>query len=82
MKFNFQNKTVKVGDTVSWRDCWGTSAPRDAIVKRMEITDQPRSKYGNGPVDEVSEDLVKENRVIFDLDNGKWAYASQIDIKD
>jgi hypothetical protein len=68
---------VKVGDKVSWRHCWGSSPVADVYVKSLEVTDYPRDKDGD-IVDEVSWDVVKQNRVIFTLSSGNWAYASQI----
>jgi hypothetical protein len=68
---------LKVGDAVSWKGSFGMAAPQIVRVQGMEITEYPRTKEGD-PVDEVSWDIVKENRVIFDLDNGHWAYSEQI----
>jgi|TARA_Y100000310_G_C20526284_1_gene736210 hypothetical protein len=69
--------TVKIGDTVVWRGSWGRDAPVKAKVIAMDITEEVRSKYGE-PVEEAPWFLVKENRVIFHLDNERWAYGSQI----
>ena len=69
--------TVKIGDTVVWRGSWGSDASVKAKVTAMDITEEVRSKYGE-PVGEVPWFLVKENRVIFHLDNERWAYGSQI----
>ena len=68
---------VKIGDKVIWRGGWGSDAPQEATVTGMEITEQPRSKYGEEAT-EAPWFLVEENRVIFDLDNGHWAYGEQI----
>ena len=68
---------LKVGDKVSWRHSWGTAPVQNAFIQRMEVTDYPRSKCGDD-VNEVSWDIVKQNRVIFTLSSGHWAYASQI----
>jgi len=70
-------KVLKVGDTVTWRGCWGTALPIEVKVEGMEVTEQRRSKYGES-VQAVSWDLVQQNYVLFDLDNGSWAYSDQI----
>ena len=70
-------KLLKIGDTVNWRGGWGSEPPEPAKILRMEITQYPREKYGNDAT-EVSWELVKANRVCFDLDNGHWAYSDQI----
>ena len=69
---------VKVGDTVSWRGCFGADPARPAVVTAMEVTDGPREKDGC-EVDAASWSLVRENRVIFILDTGNWAYSDQIE---
>lgn len=66
---------LKVGDTVSWRGNFGTDAPKDAVVEGIEITNG--GKYGDS-VDEVEWKEVYGRNVTVDLDNGSWAYASQI----
>lgn len=68
---------LKIGDTVSWRGGFGMEDPMPAIVIAMEVTDEPRDKYGS-TVDEVDWHIVEENRVVFTLDNGHWAYGEQI----
>ena len=70
-------KTVKVGDTVMWSGCFGMEEPKEAKVVSMEITEDPRCKYGE-PANEVDVQLIKENRVNFVLDNNHWSYAEQI----
>ena len=68
---------LQVGDSVSWRHCWGTAPIAEVRVLSMEVTDYPRSKYGDS-VSEVSWNTVKQNRVVLTLSGGSWAYASQI----
>jgi hypothetical protein len=72
-------RTVKIGDTVNWKGCFGMNAPLSVKVVAMELTEFPRSKYGV-EVDEVTADMVAKNRVIFTLDNSHWAYADQVEI--
>lgn len=70
---------VKIGDTVKWRGGFGMDAPRSAVVAGLSITDYPREKYGE-EVDEVDSSLIDQNRVLFDLENGHWAYSDQIEL--
>lgn len=74
-------KTVKIGDTVNWKGCFGMDAPRAAKVVSMELTDYPRAKYGK-VVNEVTAEQIAENRVLFTLDNNHWCYSEQIEIID
>lgn len=68
---------LKVGDTVQWRGCWGRDAAVPAVIDHMEITDEPRRKYGEVAA-EVPIELVQANRVVFGLTNGHWCYSEQI----
>lgn len=67
--------TLKIGDEVIWRGSWGKDAPQLAKVEEIEITNG--GKYGNS-VDEVEWSEVYERNLVVTLDNGHWAYASQI----
>jgi hypothetical protein len=69
--------TVKVGDTVLWKGAFGMQPAQKAKVVMMELTPGPRQKYGED-VEKVSWDMVHQNRVLFTLDNGHWAYSDQI----
>ena len=60
--------TVKVGDKVMWRGCFGSDAPRIAVVEWTEITAAPRMKDGK-EAEEAPWTLVRDNRVLFGLDN-------------
>jgi len=71
------SKTVKIGDYVMWRGCFGADKPRRVRVTGLDVTDHPREKYGE-EVDSVSWDLVRQNRVVFSLSNDSWAYSDQI----
>jgi len=70
-------KMLRVGDPVRWRGAWGSEPEKIARVKNMEVTDHPREKYGMD-AEEVSWDVVFENRVVVSLDNGHWAYGEQL----
>lgn len=65
-----------VGDTVLWRGSWGTDEPKPAIVIRIQIT-RPGEKYGLGALSACWE-TARQNRVVVDLDNGCWAYGTQL----
>ena len=69
--------SVSIGDVVCWRGAWGEVAAKVVQVLGLEITDHPREKYGR-EVDSATWSMVRANRVLFTLDNGHWAYGSQI----
>jgi len=68
---------VSVGDIVVWRGSFGQDKPEQAIVMGLEITQYPNEKDGT-KVESALWKEVYENRVIFSLDNGHWAYGRQI----
>lgn len=70
-------KIVKVGDKVEWIGGFGTMPAQVVTVTGLELTDRARSKYGK-PVNEVCWSDVLENRVLFTLSTGNWAYSEQI----
>lgn len=74
------NLVVRVGDTVLWKGCFGMDAEREVEVTGMEVTEYPRDKGGfqANEVREVPWSLVLENKVIFTLSTGNWAYSEQI----
>ena len=74
--------TIKIGDTVTAR-LWN-GQPLPATVTALEITEQPRTKYGE-PVKSVPFATVRQNRCVFTLQYPNcayenWAYSEQIDI--
>lgn len=69
----------RIGDTVLWRGAFGTQLPQKAKVVGLEVTEEPRSKYGN-EVEEVDECMIDDGCVLFILDNGHWAYSDQINL--
>ena len=71
------SEILKIGDPVIWRGSWGSDAPMEATVTHLEVTEQPREKYGR-EVPEVLWTTVRANHVVVSLDNGHWAYGSQI----
>lgn len=70
-----KSNMLKIGDTVLWRGGFGTDSPKKAKVEEIEITNG--GKYGD-PVDEVPWSKVQGRNAVVTLDNGHWAYASQI----
>ncbi len=66
---------LKIGDKVIWRGSWGGDAPQQAIVEGIDLT--KGGKYGD-PVNEIEWSQVYDRNVVVTLDNGHWAYASQI----
>ena len=66
---------IKVGDTVMWRGGFGIQSPEPAKIVNMEMTHEPRSKYG-WSVDEA--DWSEKDYIIVILDNDHWAYGEQI----
>ena len=69
---------VKIGDRVLWRGCFGMDAPQVVTVSGLTITNGPREKYGE-EVESAPWDFVADNRVLFRLTNGHWAYSEQIE---
>lgn len=69
---------VRIGDQVWWKGAFGMQPPKLAKVEAMERTEYPRDKYGVEDLESASWDLVRENKVLFTLDNGHWAYSEQI----
>lgn len=72
-----RQKTIKIGDVVSWRGAWGRDSAKDAVVEGIEVNCE--DKEGT-PVTEITTDECN-GRTIFTLDNGHWAYGYQIDAK-
>ena len=70
-------KMLKVGDSVYWSGCFGTEAFKTATVTAIEVTEEPREKYGV-EVDEVEWNVVAANCAVVTLSNGHWAYGEQI----
>lgn len=66
---------LRVGDEVIWRGGWGRNAPTRATVTHIEILDGTSAKHGLD-TDEVAWE-ASDNFVV-DLDNGHWAYGSQL----
>jgi hypothetical protein len=61
---------IKIGDEIHTR--FGRTE-----IEQMQITDYPRTKCGTN-VDEVDEDDIRANKVVFILANGHWCYSDQV----
>ena len=72
------SEKIRVGDTVQYRPAWGTDPSKRVKVVSLEVTEESREKYGS-KVSVVTYSEVADNRVCFDLDDGHWCYASQVD---
>ena len=66
---------LKIGDVVFWKGAFGTAAKKKAKIVNIEHT--KGGKYGDS-VDSICWSLVRDREVCVDLDNGSWAYGSQI----
>jgi hypothetical protein len=66
---------LKVGDVVLWRGDFGSAPKRKAKIESLQVV-EPGEKYGD-EVAEIDWKLVP-NRCVASLDNGHWAYGSQI----
>lgn len=72
-----EKRYLRIGDIVLWRGDFGMAEPKESVITDMEITEEPRAKYGKS-VKVVRWEYVKENRVLFHFDNRHWAYSDQI----
>jgi hypothetical protein len=79
-KENNMKTNIKIGDKVVYRGAWGSLQPVTVTVESMDITQEPRDKYGD-EVKEATFDQIRQNRVLFVLSDGHWAYSDQIDIE-
>lgn len=68
---------IKINDTIHYRPSFGSGPRTEVTVVGLTVTDYPREKYGKD-VTEVDIELVKQNKVVFSLSNGRWAYSEQI----
>lgn len=68
---------LRVGDTVNWRNAWGTAPPAPAKVTDIEVTGG-FAEGGQG-VAEIDWSEVYGRNVVVTLDNGSWAYGGQIE---
>lgn len=71
-----EQRTLQVGDKVMWRGGWGQQAPQEATVEGIDEC-EPGEKYGTA-VQKMHWAVVPSMAVVT-LDNGHWAYGSQIE---
>lgn len=71
------NSVLKVGDRVMWRGAFGFGPAKPAVVVDMQRV-APGDKYGDN-VDEMPWDEVRRGYCVVSLDNGHWAYGTQLD---
>ena len=69
---------IHKGDYIMYRGGFGKDAPKQVQVTHLTLTSMPREKYGVD-VNKVSVNEVAENRVLFSLSDGHWAYSEQVD---
>jgi hypothetical protein len=69
---------LRVGDRVRWRGAWGSQPARLAVVTSIDETDRPHEKYGR-EVQELPWARVRADYCTVGLNNGHWAYGSQLD---
>ena len=69
-------KKLKVGDTVIHRGGFGYDAPKKAKIEGIEVNTHG-SKEGDD-VDECNWSEVTRDNCVVSLDNGHWAYGSQV----
>jgi hypothetical protein len=67
---------LKIGDKVMWRGGFGSEPAKEATVTGIEKC-AVGAKNGNS-VSKVSWDKVNSRQIVVDLDNGHWAYGTQI----
>ncbi len=66
---------LKINDEVSWRGSYGSDAPKTAKVIGIEVNCVKKSGI---EVRSVNWNKVDNRSVIVTLDNGHWAYGTQI----
>jgi hypothetical protein len=67
---------INVGDTVSWRGCWGSEDPLPAKVEKIEINTNG-GKDGDSVMTAYWHEMTRENAIL-SLDNGHWCYGNQV----
>lgn len=72
---------LRIGQTVIWRGAWGTAEPKEAVVTYIQKNEFNGSKGGNSVVS-IPWNEVTERNVLVVLDNGFWAWGSQISEKE
>ena len=68
---------IRIGDKVSWRGSYGNEPVMEATVDLITLTEGPYISEGN-EVYSVKHETLKGGAVLFDFDNGHWAYGNQV----
>tara|TARA_R110000851_G_scaffold329247_2_gene500955 strand:- start:2744 stop:2965 length:222 start_codon:yes stop_codon:yes gene_type:complete len=68
--------TLRKGDSVMWRGCFGKAIPKKVIVTSIEVN--CIKKIGIKVISS-NWDYVKRKDTIVEFDNGHWSYGIQID---
>jgi hypothetical protein len=68
---------LRIGDLVLWSGSWGRDVSEPACIEAMELC-QEGQKYGE-EIEEIDWNSVKSRTLIVSLDNGHWAYGTQIE---
>jgi hypothetical protein len=70
---------LRIGDMVMWRGAWGSEPAKVAKVTGIEVC-AVGTKNGMS-VSNAKWTTVKSGKktIVVDLDNGHWAYGSQLD---
>ncbi len=69
--------TFTVGDTIRYRPSFGRGEPITGTIATMELTPNPREKYGVS-VDQVNVEAIRDNLVMFSFEEGSWCYSEQV----
>ena len=72
-----KGNSIKVGDTIQYRGCFGMDDPKSAKVTAIDVSEFPRDKNGDS-VTQVSYGIVEQDRATFSLDDNHWCYGSQV----
>lgn len=68
---------INVGDVVQHRDNWGRAEPKEAKIVQMELCEAVEGKHGT---EVMVANYADKDRLSVVLDNGKWAYGTQIEV--
>ena len=71
---------IKKGSKVMWAGSWGTDKPKVAKIRRIERTAKKNEKYGRERPSMTwnTEKNDWQYPFIADLENGRWAYSTQL----
>jgi hypothetical protein len=70
------SKMLNVGDTVNWRGSFGSAPAQPAKITGMEWC-RMGCKEGRR-ISYIDWDAANTRQLVVDLDNGHWAYGTQL----